>query len=84
MLNIYIYIYFFFSSSFSVFGATLLWIILLWVMGELEGEGLCMWLLSLVTSDTLHVTRDMGHVTRDMQHVTFLSKKIIAQKMATK
>ena len=53
-------------------------------MGELEGEGLWLWPLSLVTSDTLHETRDMGHVTRDMQHVKFLSKKIIAKKMATK
>ena len=39
-------------STFQVFGATLLWIILLCIMGEYEGEDLWLWPLSLVTNYT--------------------------------
>ena len=50
---------------FCCFGDTLLWI-----MGEVEGEGLWLLPLLLVTSDTGHVTCDKWHMTFDIWHVT--------------
>ena len=40
------------------------------VMGELAEEGLCLWLLVLVTSERWHAIRDMGHMTCDTLQVT--------------
>ena len=54
VFNDFLFFFYFFFYLFKFFEDTLLRISLLWIMEELEGEGLCLWLwpLLLVTSDT--------------------------------
>ena len=42
---------------------------LLWIMEELAGEGLWLWLLALVTNGRWQVTWDIRHVTCDTENV---------------
>ena len=54
---------------------------LLWIMGEVEGEGLWLLPLLLVTRDTGHVTCDKWHMTFDIWHLKIY---ILQQKRANK